>query len=25
LFDKKYPNTNITDLKQIDLVFWQIR
>jgi hypothetical protein len=24
-FDEKYPNFSITDIKKIDLVFWQIR
>lgn len=24
-FDEKYPNCKITDIKKIDLVFWQIR
>lgn len=25
MFDEKYPNANITHLKKIDLVLWQIR
>ena len=25
MFESKYPNTKITDLKKIDLVLWQIR
>jgi hypothetical protein len=24
MFDNKYPKANITDLKKIDLVLWQI-
>jgi len=24
-FDEKYPNCKITDIKKLDLVFWQIR
>lgn len=25
LFNDKYPNANITDVKKIDLILWQIR
>lgn len=25
LFDSRYPNTNITDVKKIDLILWQMR
>ncbi|MGL5711641.1 MAG: hypothetical protein ACRCX2_01360 [Paraclostridium sp.] len=25
LFDEKFPNTNITDIKKIDFILWQIR